>query len=141
MPRLWQPLAAACANCGFPNEPEEKYCGGCGHPLDGAETRSEAGGPPAAPPGASGERRQVTVLFADLSGYTELTRQLDAEEVHALLERFFERVDGIVERFGGSVDKHIGDCVMAVFGAPIAHGNDAERSGVPPSRSRRECGS
>jgi class 3 adenylate cyclase len=83
----------------------------------------------------------VTVLFADLSGYTELSRQLDAEEVHTLLERFFERVDGIVERFGGTVDKHIGDCVMAVFGAPIAHGNDAERAARAPSRSRTECGS
>jgi class 3 adenylate cyclase/tetratricopeptide (TPR) repeat protein len=70
----------------------------------------------------------VTVLFADLSGYTELSRQLDAEEVHALLERFFERVDGLIEGFGGAVDKHIGDCVMAVFGAPVAHGNDAERA-------------
>jgi class 3 adenylate cyclase len=84
--------------------------------------------PPEAAPGIEGERRQVTVLFADLSGYTELSRQLDAEEVHDLLERFFDRVDGIVDQFGGSVDKHIGDCVMAVFGAPTAHGNDAERA-------------
>ena len=70
----------------------------------------------------------MTVLFADLAGYTALSRELDAEEVHALLERFFERVDGIVERYGGTIDKHIGDCVMAVFGAPVAHGNDAERA-------------
>jgi len=84
--------------------------------------------PPEAAPEVEGERRQVTVLFADLSGYTELSRQLDAEEIHALLEQFFDRVDGIVSRFGGSVDKHIGDCVMAVFGAPVAHGNDAERA-------------
>jgi class 3 adenylate cyclase/tetratricopeptide (TPR) repeat protein len=122
-------LPAACAKCGFVNESEEKYCGGCGHPLARAEPPSKAGRAPAAAPAASGgERRQVTVLFADLSGYTELSRQLDAEEVHALLERFFERVDGIVARFGGAVDKHIGDCVMAVFGAPVAHGNDAERA-------------
>ena len=83
---------------------------------------------PEAAPEIEGERRQVAVMFADLTGYTELSRQLDAEEVHTLLERFFERVDGIVDQFGGSVDKHIGDCVMAVFGAPIAHGNDAERA-------------
>ena len=70
----------------------------------------------------------MTVLFCDLAGYTALSRELDAEEVHALLERFFERIDGIVERFGGTIDKHIGDCVMAVFGAPVAHGNDAERA-------------
>jgi class 3 adenylate cyclase/tetratricopeptide (TPR) repeat protein len=88
--------------------------------------------PPAMPiaptPARDGERRQVTVLFADLVGYTRLSNELDAEEVHQLLGAFFERVDGIVERYGGSVDKHIGDCVMAVFGAPTAHGNDAERA-------------
>ena len=83
---------------------------------------------PKATPEIAGERRQVTVLFADLSGYTELSRQLDAEEVHELLERFFERVDEVIDQLGGSVDKHIGDCVMAVFGAPTAHGNDAERA-------------
>jgi class 3 adenylate cyclase len=84
--------------------------------------------PPEAAPEIEGERRQVTVLFADLAGYTELSRQLDAEEVHGLLERFFDRVDAVIDQLGGSVDKHIGDCVMAVFGAPIAHGNDAERA-------------
>ena len=68
------------------------------------------------------------MLFADLAGYTALSRELDAEEVHALLGRFFERVDRVVEEHGGRVDKHIGDCVMAVFGAPVAHGNDAERA-------------
>ena len=70
----------------------------------------------------------MTVLFCDLVGYTHLSRQLDAEGVHGRLERFFARVDGIVESFGGTVDKHIGDCVMAVFGAPVAHGNDPERA-------------
>jgi class 3 adenylate cyclase/tetratricopeptide (TPR) repeat protein len=94
----------------------------------GAPDRSEP--PPAIVAAAEveGERRQVTVLFCDLAGYTALSRELDAEEVHALLERFFERVDGIVERLGGTIDKHIGDCVMAVFGAPVAHGNDSERA-------------
>ena len=77
---------------------------------------------------ADGERRQVTVLFADLAGYSALSNELDAEEVHALLGCFFERVDRLVEEHGGHIDKHIGDCVMAVFGAPIAHGNDAERA-------------
>ena len=75
-----------------------------------------------------GERRQVTVLFADLAGYTALSRELDAEEVHALLGCFFERTDSIVAEYGGRVDKHLGDCAMAVFGAPVAHGNDAERA-------------
>jgi len=75
-----------------------------------------------------GEQRQVTVLFADLAGYTALSKELDAEELHVLLGRFFECVDRIVHDHGGYVDKHIGDCVMAIFGAPIAHGNDAERA-------------
>jgi class 3 adenylate cyclase/tetratricopeptide (TPR) repeat protein len=73
------------------------------------------------------ERRQVTVLFADLAGYTKLAGELDAEELHALLGSFFDLADASVANHGGTVDKHIGDCVMAVFGAPVAYGNDAER--------------
>ncbi|MCK1642133.1 AAA family ATPase [Bradyrhizobium sp. 157] len=73
------------------------------------------------------ERRQVTVLFADLAGYTKLADELDAEEVHAILGSFFDLADASVADHGGTVDKHIGDCVMAVFGAPMAYGNDPER--------------
>ncbi|MDE5454380.1 AAA family ATPase [Bradyrhizobium sp. CSA112] len=73
------------------------------------------------------ERRQVTVLFADLAGSTKLADELDAEEVHALLGSFFDLADASVVDHGGTVDKHIGDCVMAVFGAPVAYGNDPER--------------
>ncbi len=74
------------------------------------------------------ERRQVAILFADLSGYTRLSSMLDAEEVHRLLSRYFELVDGVISHLGGTIDKHIGDAVMAVFGAPVAHGNDTERA-------------
>jgi class 3 adenylate cyclase/predicted ATPase len=109
-------LAAACARCGFSNEPGEKFCGGCGAPVNHEAQRKP------------GERRQVSVLFADLSGYTSLSGQLDPEETHQLLERFFDVVDGVVARFGGTIDKHIGDNVMALFGAPVAHGNDPERA-------------
>jgi class 3 adenylate cyclase/tetratricopeptide (TPR) repeat protein len=77
---------------------------------------------------AEGERRQVTVLFADLSGYTRLSREIDAEELHVLAGRFFDVVDAVVEGYGGTVRKHIGDCIMAVFGAPVAHSNDPERA-------------
>ncbi len=70
----------------------------------------------------------MTVVFADLVDYTRMSRALDPEDVHALLERFYEAADGIIERFGGSIDKHIGDSVMAVFGAPVAHGDDAIRA-------------
>ena len=80
------------------------------------------------PANATGERRQVTVLFADIAGYTKLSSELGAEKTHALLNRYFEAVDGIVERYGGSVDKHMGDNVMAVFGAPIAHDDDPLRA-------------
>ncbi|MEH2501074.1 class 3 adenylate cyclase/tetratricopeptide (TPR) repeat protein [Bradyrhizobium sp. AZCC 1678] len=90
---------------------------------------------PSAPASVSGrasplpeaERRQVTVLFADIAGYTKLSDELDAEEVHALLGSFFDLADASVVDHGGTVDKHIGDCVMAVFGAPVAYGNDPER--------------
>ena len=67
----------------------------------------------------------MSVLFADLVGYTAMTAAADAEDVHALLDAFFGCADRIVIELGGHVDKHIGDCVMAVFGAPVAHGNDA----------------
>ena len=83
--------------------------------------------------GSAGEemtdaRRQVTILFADLSGFTRLSSKLDPEEVHALLQRYFAVTDDIVTSFGGRIDKHIGDAVMAVFGAPVAHSNDPERA-------------
>ncbi len=82
---------------------------------------------PVAAASLEGERRQVTVLFADLAGYTKLSSELGAEETHALLNHYFEAVDSIVEDYGGTIDKHIGDAVMAVFGAPIAHDNDPLR--------------
>ena len=80
------------------------------------------------PLATDGDRRQVTVLFADLSAFTRLSSGLDSEEVHGLLGAFFETVDSAIDSHGGTIDKHIGDCVMAVFGAPVAHGNDAERA-------------
>ncbi|MGI9391783.1 MAG: adenylate/guanylate cyclase domain-containing protein [Boseongicola sp.] len=79
-----------------------------------------------APP--EGEKRQVTVLFADLSNFTKISNELGSEATHALLNRYFETVDGVVEGYGGAIDKHIGDNVMAVFGAPVAHTDDPERA-------------
>ena len=75
-----------------------------------------------------GERRQVTVLFADLTDFTRLSAKIGAEETHAMLNHYFGVVDSIIESYGGRVDKHIGDNVMAVFGAPIAHGDDSLRA-------------
>ncbi|BCQ28354.1 AAA family ATPase (plasmid) [Caballeronia sp. NK8] len=82
----------------------------------------------ATPCEAKGERRQVAVLFADLCGFTEMSREADPEDVVAVLDRYFEQVDRIVDQHGGHIDKHVGDAIMAVFGAPVAHGNDLERA-------------
>jgi class 3 adenylate cyclase/tetratricopeptide (TPR) repeat protein len=82
--------------------------------------------PQTRPPEA--ERRQVTVLFADICGYTKLSNELDAEEMHTILGRFIDRADAIIYDHGGTVDKHVGDSVMAVFGAPIAHSDDSLRA-------------
>jgi len=117
-----KPLPQACRNCGFLNPPGGKFCGGCGSALAAGAVSETAQAP------AGGERRQVAVLFADLCGFTRLSSEYDAEEVHQLLGRFFEVVDGVVERYGGTIDKHIGDAVMAIFGAPMAHGNDPQRA-------------
>jgi class 3 adenylate cyclase/tetratricopeptide (TPR) repeat protein len=76
----------------------------------------------------SGERRQATILFVDLVGYTGLTSSRDPEDTHAILARYFEAVDGLIRSYGGAIDKHIGDAVMGVFGAPVAHDNDTERA-------------
>src|SRR4030095_5893408 len=91
-------LPIICPTCGFANEPGEKFCGGCGGPL--AVTVAPAVAGRRARP-AEAERRPVTVLFADLCGYTRLSQALDPEDIHQMLERFFGVVDAIVERFGG----------------------------------------
>ena len=118
-------LPAPCPDCGYANEGSDRYCGGCGRLL-AVDAAAPARPDRLAVP--QGDRRPVTVLFCDLVGYTRLSSQLDPEDVHTLLERFFTTVDAIVERFGGTIDKHIGDATMALFGAPVAHGNDVERA-------------
>src|SRR5438874_7956914 len=129
------PLARSCPSCGAEAPAQARLCPDCGSALDQAAapapgkatTPQQAGAPPeAAAP--SEERRTVTVLFADLSGYTSVAERLDHETVKALTDRCLTRLAGEVERFGGHVDKYIGDNVMAVFGAPVAHENDPERA-------------
>src|SRR5439155_10188146 len=130
-------------SCGADAPAQARFCPSCGSALeesgapapaasaataagDAAAAREAAGVSDAAAP--SEERRTVTVLFADLSGYTAVAERLDHETVKALTDRCLTRLAGEVQRFGGHVDKYIGDNVMAVFGAPVAHENDPERA-------------
>lgn len=117
--RAMQTAATACPQCRADAPAGARFCPQCGAALAAAA---------AAPAARPGERRPVAVLFADLSGYTALSSELDPEDVHRLLSRYFERVDGIVGQCGGTIDKHIGDAVMGVFGAPVAYGNDTLRA-------------
>ena len=91
---------------------------------DGAATATT----PATGTGLGAERRLVSVLFADLVGFTTLAEGRDAELVRDLLTRYFETSREIIRRYGGTVEKFIGDAVMAVWGAPVAHEDDAERA-------------
>ena len=116
-------LAVACPACGTANEPGERFCGECGARLDGVAAR-----PPVAAEAATAERRLVSVLFADLVGFTTLSEQRDSEEVREFLSRYFETARRTVDRFGGTIEKFIGDAVMAVWGTPVAHEDDAERA-------------
>lgn len=118
-----------CTHCGAALAPGAGFCGQCGKAVLHAPPAVPAPAPAPEPRTAlAGERRQVTVLFCDLSGYTALSSTLDPEDVHDLLSRYFDVADHAVTNFGGAVDKHVGDAVMGVFGAPVAHGNDPERA-------------
>ncbi len=121
-------LAATCAACGNPLRPGARFCDECGAPTTSDASASSAS--PQAPPGPSptAERRHVSVLFADLVGFTALSAARDSEEVRDLLSRYFDTSREIVRRYGGTVEKFIGDAVMAVWGAPLAHEDDAERA-------------
>jgi class 3 adenylate cyclase len=118
-------LAVVCGVCGAANEPQDRFCGECGSALDIATV----GAPTAAGNGGSvAERRLVSVLFADLVGFTTLSESRDPEEVRELLSRYFETARTVIDRYGGVVEKFIGDAVMAVWGAPVANEDDAERA-------------
>src|SRR5918999_345574 len=119
-------LERRCANCGTAAPPEARFCMSCGSQLD--QVAATAPPLPRAAEQPPEERRQVTVLFADLSGYTAVAERMDPEAVKALVDRALMRLGQEVERYGGTVDKYIGDNVMAIFGAPVAHEDDAERA-------------
>jgi class 3 adenylate cyclase len=117
-------LERVCGACGFKNALSDRFCGGCGKPL--AEAPAASPGQPAER--AAPERRPVAVLIADLAGFTRLSSGRDPEDTQRLLARYFEAVDPIVLQHGGTIDKHMGDAMMALFGAPTAHGDDALRA-------------
>ncbi len=96
--------------------------------LSAAPAPLAAPASPAAGTRAQPQRRQAVMLFADLCGFTELSRGIDPEDLRRLVERFYARCDSVIVESGGTVDKHLGDGVMAIFGAPVAHGDDTLRA-------------
>jgi class 3 adenylate cyclase/tetratricopeptide (TPR) repeat protein len=126
------PLALVCQNCGSATTPGKRFCRQCGAAI--AEVTAVQGSPRRLPEENTesatsvAERRLVSVLFADLVGFTSLSETRDAEEVRDLLSRFNEICRAAVERYGGIVENFIGDAVLAVWGSPTAHEDDAERA-------------
>ena len=113
-------LAITCSTCGASNEPGTNFCGNCGTSLAKAQV-------PAAPT-VTAERRLVTVLFADLTGFTEFSEGRDAEDVRDFQTSYFDQSRRVIQLFGGIIEKFIGDAVMAVWGAETATEDDAERA-------------
>src|SRR5713226_7755420 len=104
-----------CPSCGSENREGAKFCDSCGAALEPATPSRE-------------QRKTVTVLFCDVTGSTALGETVDPESLRAMLARYCERMRAIVERHGGTVEKFIGDAVMAVFGVPVVHEDDALRA-------------
>ncbi|MEZ5255943.1 MAG: adenylate/guanylate cyclase domain-containing protein, partial [Ilumatobacteraceae bacterium] len=102
-----------CPNCGAVLPDGARFCPSCGEALSPARLE---------------ERRVVTVLFADLVGFTGYSEQRDPEQVKRLVDRCMVSLTTEIEAFGGTVDKYLGDGVLALFGAPVAHEDDAERA-------------
>ena len=122
---------AGCPSCGAPVVAGDRFCRSCGHPLAG----SASAGPAGVAPGTAGrgvepvaERRVCSVLFCDFVGFTPLSERRDPEAVRELLSRYFEVARTLIGRYGGVVEKFIGDAVMAVWGSPVAAEGDAERA-------------
>ncbi|MEN3283941.1 MAG: hypothetical protein V7607_5081, partial [Solirubrobacteraceae bacterium] len=116
-------LSMLCASCGAEHRPGQRFCDECGAAL--ATAPQPAG---VVEQATAAELRLVSVLFVDLVGYTSLSESRDAEDMRELLGRYFDTARTIVERYGGSIEKFIGDAVMAVWGTPLAREDDAERA-------------
>ena len=114
-------MELVCIACGAKIPPDRQFCGECGHQLK----------EPVAPriePSIEGERKQVTVLFSDLSGYTAMSERLDPEEVREIMSQVFGAITSIVNKYDGSIEKFIGDAVVAFFGVPKTHEDDPVRA-------------
>ncbi len=107
-----------CPGCGTENGSAARFCNQCSKSLAIAQGSTAAGA----------ERKQVTVLFADLTGFTSLTERLDPEETRQIMGRIFESAAEIVSRFEGRIEKFVGDAIMAIFGVPQAHEDDPQRA-------------
>ena len=116
------PLVHRCPTCDADVAPGVSYCTSCGAALDAGQDLPHAAMEPMA------ERRRVSVVFADLEGFTSLAESLDPEEVRAVQSRYFEVARSVIARFGGTVEKFIGDAVVAIWGAPVAHEDDPDRA-------------
>jgi hypothetical protein len=133
-------LKLKCSSCGFENAPGIKFCGECEKPLGGAAKPGPLPDPRSYTPKhlvekilttrsvLEGERKQVTVLFADVKGSMDLSEQVDPEEWHKTMDRFFAILSEGVHRFEGTINQYTGDGIMALFGAPIAHEDHARRA-------------
>ena len=144
-------LTRKCANCSEPLSPAARFCPMCGaavvvttHTQSQPPTRKVADYTPKhladkilqSKSALEGERKQVTVLFADIQGSMQLATQLDPEQWHQLLERYFAILTDAVHRFEGTVNQYTGDGIMALFGAPIAHEDHAQRACYAALRAR-----
>ncbi len=116
-----------CPKCGFKNPQGAKFCNQCGAQLHDIKRRRD-----------TGQRRRVAVLFADISGFTPLSETLDPEEVRDLIDACLQRLAGVVYKYEGYIDKFIGDCIMALFGAPIAHEDDPLRAVISALELQKE---
>jgi len=135
-------LERVCPNCSANNPSQYKFCGECGsdlrqsietHPGDNVDQESPSPESvvreiPAAPKVIGGERKYVTALFSDMSGYTTMSERLDPEEVKEITSRIFGEISKIVNKYDGFIEKFIGDAVMAIFGIPKAHEDDPVRA-------------
>src|SRR5436190_2608890 len=118
-----------CSVCQFVNPEGARFCNNCGNPLASAQTQQPA---PAAvqpaPPHSEGERKLVTVLFADVVGSTAMGETLDPEQITDIMNGAFAFLNAAVTNYGGTVGRLMGDAVLAFFGAPVAHEDDPERA-------------